>query len=484
MTARDSKQHNLPASGRRRALRDIIPPSEAIGTAPAALPMPEPTPPEPAVITVAEPAVFHDPKPARGPKDVPEFLRRHAARSPDGHVDRAWQAPPRRRISQKAYWIAGALAVLMAGLAVPTFLLSSLRITVVPKLLYQSADFAFTADVEATTLDTARRVVPALAVTLDRTVDAEFEATGSQFVRERARGTVRIYNAFSTAPQPLVATTRLQDGEGRIYRLVAGVVVPGATQKDGALVPASVTAEVIADEPGEKYNIGPTDFSIPGFRGTPRYQGFHAKSEGSIEGGFEGQARVVTAADITRASEELSARAVEELNVELAAKVPNREDFLIPDGGRYAAVTNIKHPPADARADRFVMTVSATGKLWAISRAHIAELVTAHLLPAPAPDAQIVIPNAQERLTVSGGLGTPDATEARFTLSGELAYYQAFKTDTMAASLKSAAPGQAIETLLGRPEVGEVRVKRFPRWLWFTPQRADGFLIAVEPPAA
>ena len=86
-----------------------------------------------------------------------------------------------------------------------------------------------------------------------------------------------------------ITNTRFETPEGKIYRIRKPIVVPGKTSTG----PGSIVATVYADEPGEDYNIGITDFTVPGFEGTPRFEGFYAKSKTAMTGGFEGVRKVL-----------------------------------------------------------------------------------------------------------------------------------------------------------------------------------------------
>lgn len=101
----------------------------------------------------------------------------------------------------------------------------------------------------------------------------------------KARGKVVIYNAFSADPQPLVATTRLQTADGIIFRLTTGVTVPGVTTIAGKEEPGAIEADIVADQSGDAYNIAPTSFTIPGFKGNAKYEKFSAKLLTATTGG-------------------------------------------------------------------------------------------------------------------------------------------------------------------------------------------------------
>jgi hypothetical protein len=123
----------------------------------------------------------------------------------------------------------------------------------------------------------------------EETVSFGAAATGkSGASNQKARGTAVIYNEFSSEPQSLVATTRLETPDGKLFRLVEGVTVPGMTDVSGKKEPGAIEADVIADQVGAEYNIEPTTFTIPGFKGGPKYAKFSAKSMKSMSGGGGG----------------------------------------------------------------------------------------------------------------------------------------------------------------------------------------------------
>ncbi|MEK7178353.1 MAG: hypothetical protein AAB721_01710, partial [Patescibacteria group bacterium] len=91
-------------------------------------------------------------------------------------------------------------------------------------------------------------------------------------------GFIYIYNAYSAVPQKLVAQTRFETKDGKIFRIQNPVIVPGAKMSNTKLVPSSIRVAVISDAAGKEYQIGPSYFTIPGFKGSLKYAGFYAES--------------------------------------------------------------------------------------------------------------------------------------------------------------------------------------------------------------
>lgn len=103
---------------------------------------------------------------------------------------------------------------------------------------------------------------------------------------KKATGKITIYNEYSTETQRMILRTRFESPDGRIYRLAASVIVPGKRIVNQQEIPGQIDAMVIAEEEGPQYNIGPTTFTIPGFKGDPRYEYFLGVSTEAITTGL------------------------------------------------------------------------------------------------------------------------------------------------------------------------------------------------------
>ncbi len=111
------------------------------------------------------------------------------------------------------------------------------------------------------------------------------EVSEEKDVLEKAEGTVLLYNNFSSSPQNLTIDTRLEGTNGKIYKTKTKTIIPGMK----ANVPGSVEVEIYGIESGPAYNSKPLDFTIFGFKGTPKYSKFYGRSNGSITGGLVGK---------------------------------------------------------------------------------------------------------------------------------------------------------------------------------------------------
>jgi hypothetical protein len=226
--------------------------------------------------------------------------------------------PNGRKYSRLALWSIAAACVLVLVFAV--------------SLLFARASVSITPKVEDITLDNASYTASATPApgeigfqlaSFSGEEDASIpaEQTGQQ-VDQKAKGTVILYNEYSTAAQKLIINTRLATPDGKVYRLDTAVSIPGYTMKAGVKIPGSVKTTVTADQPGEASNIGLSDFTVPGLKGEPQYEKIYARSDAPISGGATGIVNSVSADTYSRSQADLDAKLKDKLVAELRAQIP------------------------------------------------------------------------------------------------------------------------------------------------------------------
>lgn len=201
-------------------------------------------------------------------------------------------------------------AAIFSFLFTLSFAFNQAKIRVIPQKDGFSVNLPITVSAAVTEPDPIYGLVPGQTVQFEKEITRSFPSTGEKEIFQKAKGKLTIYNNYGAQPQILVATTRFQTAEGLVFRITQAVAVPGATGSGDSFKPGQIEVDVVADRAGAEYNIGSSEFRIPGFLGSPRYQGFYAKSSGDFSGGFIGKAKVVTKEDIEAAEgsvrEELS----------------------------------------------------------------------------------------------------------------------------------------------------------------------------------
>lgn len=228
-------------------------------------------------------------------------------------------------------------------------------------------------------IDPIGRQIPVAVFPGKKTNAFQFPATGAgKSIERKATGKVTVYNDFSGSQQPLLAGTRLETPDGKIFKLKDRIIVPGATTSGGKLVAASIDADVIADKAGEAYNISPVSkLTIPGFKGTTKYDGFYAESKDPMTGGFVGVGKYPTADDIKTGKEnaEKQIKAVIEAGLVVGGDIP--EGFKVIDGSKKFTITKeVVNEGVDDQGN-FSIYIEAEEPTAALKEDHVLKLMTA-----------------------------------------------------------------------------------------------------------
>lgn len=166
-------------------------------------------------------------------------------------------------------------------------------------------------------------------VKLSKETSLDAPSSGQEEVSKKASGTIVVYNNASSEPQRLIENTRFETPKGLIYRITEGIVIPGKKVVSGVNQPGSLEVTVYADKAGDEYNIGLTDFTLPGLAGSPRFSTVYARSKTEMSGGFIGVQSKISDEDKAQAKANLQMALKELLISEVKTQVP-RGFVLLP----------------------------------------------------------------------------------------------------------------------------------------------------------
>ncbi len=219
--------------------------------------------------------------------------------------------PRHKRGTRKKIFLASAAAIIILVFGALS-LFNGATLSYIPK----SAALVFEGDIYSAHKSGTNGLFYSV-VKLSREKGMTAPAAGEANVSRKASGVIVVYND-SAESQRLVINTRFESPAGKIYRIDKPITVPAK---------GSVETTIYADEPGEAYNGAPTDFTVPGLKGTPRFESVYARSKTPIAGGFIGKEKVVKPEDLSTTKTKLQTALKEELYTEAEAEVP--EDFIL-----------------------------------------------------------------------------------------------------------------------------------------------------------
>lgn len=300
-------------------------------------------------------------------------------------------------------------------------------------------------------------------------------ATGTETVSKKASGTITIYNSYDEKPQKLVATTRFQTADGRIYRIQEAITVPG--MKAGA--PGTVDAVVVADEAGDKFNLESGDFKVPGFEGTPQYDKFSAKTKTPISGGFVGEVKKVSPADKEKARAELQGILKDRIVEKAKVQIP--EEFVLFDGAYFITYEEVPTVSSGGSANEAEVVEKATFHGLLFNKRDFARYVAQSLIPNFG-DQDVEIVNMQElKFTLIDGdkITSPAIDKLSFNLQGNAHLAWVFDQENLISNLRIAPGGdyQAVFAQIPAIEKGSVSFR--PPWIRSIPDDKEKIKVEI-----
>lgn len=247
--------------------------------------------------------------------------------------------------------------------ALLTFVFNSATVTITPKLVDKKikGDYILTNTEEKKIFE---------VVKFEKIIEKDIPKNDKQKVVSKSEGQITIYNNFDSNPQKLIKNTRFESKEGKIFRISETVTVPGKTGN----MPGKVFAKVTADSTGDTYNVPAGKWTIPGFKGSARYQGFYGESTSAMTGGSDGSKSVIAKEDIEAAKNLMMSEGEESIKSE--SDTSSKEGFYsLKDSIVYDSINNLEDFQS-GKDTKFKMTI--TGKMLMIDK----DLVASNIVKA------------------------------------------------------------------------------------------------------
>lgn len=398
---------------------------------------------------------------------APEQPRRAFFRMPDISL-------PSMDFSGSKMWVlSGILIVSVTGYAAAKILPSA-----EVKIIAQKKDWSYTdailADKSAVS-DIKTMSIPGQVFTEQGNTSNKFPATGRKQVEKYATGPITVFNSFSSDQQPLVEKTRFMAPNGKLFRLTKTIMVPGAKIIDGKIVASSISATIVADEPGPDYNIGPVKlFTIPGFKDTPKYQSFYGESTSDMTGGFIGEVAYPTPDDISKGKTQAAADIESALKTKLFSQIP--KEFKILEG---SSVHRVLSQKADAEADKdgnFSILTDAKSILIAFKESDAEELLKNKALAESGGDYEL------KSRELEYAIARPDFDKGRMTFPVTFKAVLARKIG--GEELKSKIAGKSEVELksmiFSLPGLESATISLWPFWVKHVPTSLNKIEVVVD----
>jgi len=367
------------------------------------------------------------------------------------------------------------IALLITGL-IGYLVLPKAEIIISPKYEIMKFDLSIIGSQDISQVDVSLNKIPIQEIEVSKTASKEFESTGEKQLNEKAKGFITVYNEYSSSPQVLVATTRFESSNGKIFRIPNKITIPGAKISEGKIMASSIEVEILADDSGEDYNIESSNFTIPGFKGTAKYAGFYAKSTSPMTGGSTGTIKVVSSEDLEKAKENLSEEIKNEVRQAFEEQIPT--DLKIIESSLTEDIVTISTVKEEAKTDKFTIEIKAIIKALLFKEKDIRNLIDLNVIS--------MIPEGKEPISKTQKIqwGEPvisdENNEILFDLDIEENIAWKIDIDLLKENLLGLDEIEVRKYLSSQTKIQESKVSFWPFWVKQIPKQKEKIEITID----
>ncbi len=409
-------------------------------------------------------------------KELKEFL--------DLDKNKKTQGASRRHKKEgsSVWWpvLIGILIVVLAAGVYLFFNLPKVDILIWPKVDTLSFQQTITADKSVDAVDSVKGIVPAQYFEVSKTISQDFPATGNADNTGEASGTITIYNKYDPpTPFTLKAGTHFLSDSGKLFVALQKIVVPAAKKSGSKLTPGSVQVKVQAVEGGESYNIAPSNFSVPGLKGTTYYYSIYASSDSAMTGGYAGKVKKVTDDDIQGASDTLTKKATDDAETDLKNQVPS--DSVLLDNAISDSTTDAStQTKSGTVADSFNYSVTVKSSGLAFKKSDLDNFAKDYIV-SQMQSGQTLLDNSF-KINYSAAAVDVSGGKATLNLDFSSGVYQNIDKNSVALSLLGENANQINQTInssLG-DQVSKIKINFWPFWVVSAPNSQNAVNVELK----
>lgn len=311
-------------------------------------------------------------------------------------------------------------------------------------------------------------VVPGEILKAAKNVEMSFPTTGKADSKRYAEGKLTIYNAYGKDSQTLVATTRFETPDGKIFRLKDNVKISGAAIIDGKIKPSQIDVWVKADKPGPEYNIGPiSKWTIPGFKSDPkRFEGFYGFSSGFMRGGVVGEQAAPTEVEITEAKKKIRESLLNALKGETAVLLT--DNFEVLSGTTAFEIKREDVYPSENNPKDFSVFMEAELRQFVFDKEMMRNALIERSRKSLSEEFDLRVKSfvfQYENPLVDLSKG-----EISLSVKGNAIFESDINTDVLKSELLGKSEEQVKEAVFKLPGLDKARVSLWPFWVKKVPQ--------------
>ncbi len=306
------------------------------------------------------------------------------------------------------------------------------------------------------------------------------KSTGTKYVERKAGGKLTVYNSYSKDPVKIISNTRFKSEAGLVFRTYSSFFVPGYKTVAGSVEPGKIEISVTADQPGSDYNVGPSDFTLPGLVGSAMAKGVYAKSQSAMTGGFKGDAPVIDDEDLDKAKATLENK----LSQVLVAKINENlgEQGVLFDGA-YNIDFKFSEYDSSAASAEGENKLSMEGTIHAVifQKDALSRIIARRELSGVGEESVLISnwPEMEVDLTSYDNLAA--AKEISLRVRGDAEFVWQFSKEMLASDLANVPKKEYSKVFANYPSIESATVDIKPFWKANFPSDPVKIIIELAP---
>ena len=368
------------------------------------------------------------------------------------------------------------IAMTASALYAAIYILPKAEISIVTKKSAWNFNGIVSASKDAGSINLADKQIPAEVFKDFKILALSFPAHGKKYVERKATGEIMIYNSYSSQPQVLIAGTRIESPDGKIFRLDKKITVPGAKIEEGKIVASAIKTAVTAEKAGEEYNIAPVNkFTIPGLKGTAKYDGFYAVSSEAMKGGIVGDVFFPNEEDILLAKEKTSARLLEDMNSFLLSQF-NNNDFKVLEWNKIFKITKENIDKEADKDGNFLVSIEGELKIIVFRESDLLKLMS--------ETAKQILGQSFEiknfELKYESGQYNADGGKMTLNLEFNGEFWQPINIENFKNSIINKKENELKVFVFSIPGVEKATFSLWPKWVRKVPDLMDKINVKIN----
>jgi hypothetical protein len=339
-----------------------------------------------------------------------------------------------------------------------SFKFSRAEIKIWPEVEEVSFVETLTIDTKSEAKDFEKKIIPGKFFETEELFSNSFNSSGK--ILKKAEGTIRLFNEYTTKDEIWKEGTRFVSSDGKLFKSKDKIYIPGAKIKNGKIEASFVDVPVIAAEGGVQYNIGPSEFSVVAFKGSPRYFKYYGKSFQAMKGG--GEFPQVLKEDLERAEKELLDLANQKAKEILESKIGDGFSFS-EDAIEVSVLEKNSSAKEGDEKEKFDFQIKAKIKTIIFSKEDLLNFAKDYLSSKIEQNKEIYLPSLKTDLKLEVKNFELGKANFQTKISGKV--YSKLDALTMKKAIAGKKLEEAKSFLLNQKEISKAKIEIFPFWI-------------------